>query len=54
MPSVLSSTNGLQPIWLLFSLITLMNETAKLLISPSYCIMLSLKIHGKGKTRDIT
>lgn len=49
MPSVLSNTNGLQPIWLLSPLITLMNEIAKPLKKPSYDITLSLKRYGERK-----
>lgn len=49
MPSVLSNTNGLQPIWTLSPLITLMNEIAKPLMKPSYYMTLSLKRYGERK-----
>ena len=49
MPSVLSNTNGLKPIWLPSPLITLMNEIAKPLIKPLYYMTPSLKRYGERK-----
>lgn len=54
MPSVLSNTNGLLPIWLPSPLITLMNGVAKPLIKPSYYMTVSLERYGERKTQDDT